>query len=247
MAPEPPKTIVLRSAEPSLEPDRFGQLTIGYCDTKPRINELVELFASEAKTEILTAQPGGARSATSMLRGLPKALACLDRGVSMRTLYQHTAVFSEPVKEYVRLISNRGAEVRTLTDLPFERIMVFDRRIAVFPVNADRSRACILTERTIVRFLVDAFDRAWSHAIPFEIDAPHKVAPAVVPPVQHRIKRLMIEGFDGDTIARRVGLKRRAYNNHVAAIKAEYGAKNLVQLGYLLAARMPGKGEERDA
>jgi hypothetical protein len=220
-----------------------GLPPIGYCEGKARINKLVEMFARQAGTEILIAQPGGARSATSMLRSLPKTLACLERKVSMRTLYQNTAVFSEPVKEYVRLISEHGAEVRTLPDLPFERIMVFDRRVAVFPVNADRSQACILTERAIVRFMADAFDRAWSQAVPFEIDAPHRVAPAVVPQVRLRIKRLMVEGFDGDAIARRVGLKRRAYDSHVAAIKAEYGAKNLVQLGYLLASRTVDRGD----
>lgn len=35
--------------------------------------------------------------------------------------------------------------------------------------------------------------------------------------------------------SRRVGLRKRAYDNHIAAIKVELGASNLVQLGVFLA------------
>ena len=55
-----------------------------------------------------------------------------ERGVRMRTLYQHSARHSPATREYVADIVARGAEVRTLDEF-FRRLIVVDRQVAVVP------------------------------------------------------------------------------------------------------------------
>jgi hypothetical protein len=54
----------------------------------------------------------------------------LQRGVRMRTLYQHTAQYSPNTTAYVEIVSNLGAEVRTLGE-GFMRMLAFDGEIVV--------------------------------------------------------------------------------------------------------------------
>ena len=62
-------------------------------------------------------------------RRRPPRHAALERGVKMRTLYQHSARRSAGTHKYVAAVTGRGAEVRTLDEF-FNRIIVIDRRIA---------------------------------------------------------------------------------------------------------------------
>ena len=63
----------------------------------------------------------------------------LERGVKMRTLYQHSARRSSVTHKYVAAVTARGAEVRTLDEF-FNRMIVIDRRVAVIPNQEDLSR-----------------------------------------------------------------------------------------------------------
>ena len=64
----------------------------------------------------------------------------LERGVKMRTLYQHSARRSSVTHKYVAAVTSRGAEVRTLDEF-FNRMIVIDRRVAVIPNQEDLSVA----------------------------------------------------------------------------------------------------------
>ena len=44
-----------------------------------------------AESELLTAQPQGARTAAALVSAAERDIAALDRGLTMRTLYQHSA------------------------------------------------------------------------------------------------------------------------------------------------------------
>ena len=61
--------------------------------------------------------------------------AALERGITMRTLYQHSARRSAVTHKYVAAVTARGAEVRTLDEF-FNRIIVVDRRVAIVPGQA---------------------------------------------------------------------------------------------------------------
>lgn len=212
-----------------------GQEPIKHLVTAPTINAYIQEAARAATAEVRTAQPGWARPSEVLERALPNTLDCLARGVRVRTIYQHVARFNEPMKDYVRCGAELGVEVRTVADSHFDRMVIVDDKVAVVSTSAEHSSACAITDPGVVGFLTDIYDRAWSHGRPFVVTGPHAASTDVVPEIRRRIKHLLMDGHSGSYIARRVGLRKRAYDNHVAAIKTELNASNLVQLGVMLA------------
>ncbi|MBT2396898.1 hypothetical protein [Streptomyces sp. ISL-100] len=208
------------------------------------INAYIENLAEAATTEIVSAQPGWTRSPEALDQARAKTGECLARGVRIRTIYQHAARFNEPMKEYVRCVTELGGEFRTVADSHFDRMVIIDRKVAVISTSGDHASASAVTDPGVVGFLLDLYERAWSHGKMFNLTGPRAASSEVVPEIRSRIRNLLMAGHSGAYIARRVGLRKRAYDNHVAAIKAELGATNLVQLGVLLAqdTQLNGKG-----
>src|SRR3712207_3678203 len=85
------------------------------------INLFIDTQLNECEKDLLTAQPYGKRRAATLASVEQRDLQALERGVSMRTLYQHSARHSPATREYVAEISALGAEVRT-TDEFFKRL-----------------------------------------------------------------------------------------------------------------------------
>lgn len=154
----------------------------------------------------------------------------------MRTIYQHSSRFDEPTKEYVRRISESGAEIRTLDEF-FDRLIIVDQSVAFIPSVRDRTSALRVTEPGLVQFLIDLFDRNWVRAAPFSFVPTHAASAVrdVGPSIRTAIIKMLVDGLQDKTIAKRLGISLRTIQGHVAAIRAEYGASNRTQLGYKLA------------
>ena len=125
----------------------------------PSINRFLESAVDDAEHELLTAQPAGARRAVILEQAVDRDLRALERGVDMRTLYQHTARRSKATRDHVDRILEHGAQVRTLDEF-FNRLIVVDRRLAVIPGGAP-DVAVAIHEPNLVAYLADMFDRSW--------------------------------------------------------------------------------------
>ncbi|MEW1626609.1 LuxR C-terminal-related transcriptional regulator [Streptomyces sp. NPDC089173] len=219
------------------------------------INAAIGSSLDGAVSEILTAQPDGARPKEVLTGALESVRLRIDDGVGMRTIYQHSSRFDEATKSYVRAVTGYGAEVRTLPEF-FDRLIIIDRSTAFIPANSERTIAVAITEASVVRFLADVFERAWDRAEPFPF-VPNYAAQAaseVIEPIRAAIRQLLAQGHSDKAIARRLGISERSLQAHIAHIKKCLGAKNRTHLGYLLchsahhAARPDaeaGGGEER--
>ncbi|MFH7596490.1 helix-turn-helix transcriptional regulator [Streptomyces racemochromogenes] len=198
------------------------------------ISTAINEALGSVRRDILTAQPDGARPSAVLKDALESVRRQISAGIAMRTLYQHTTRFDEATKEYVRAVTEYGAQVRTLEEF-FDRLIIVDD-VAFISANEDRTTAISITEPTIVRFLRDTFDKAWDRAKPFPFVPLHaaKAADEVVPAIRESISRLLVEGYSDKAIARRIGISERSLQAHIAAIKQELGAHNRLQLGYLL-------------
>ncbi|MET9434826.1 LuxR C-terminal-related transcriptional regulator [Streptomyces sp. NPDC006551] len=218
---------------PPVRPEENGSLV--YLEGLPEINRAIRGAVEGARTQILTAQPDGPRTKSVLTAALETVRAQLDAGVANRTLYQHSARFDEATKEYVRQVTEYGAEVRTLPEF-FERLIIVDGTVAFIPGRGDRTRALRITEPSMVRFLKDVFERSWdrAEAYPFVPARSVEAAPEVIPSLHESIKQLLIAGHSDRAIARRLGISERSLQTHVGRIKAHYGAENRLQLGYLL-------------
>ena len=169
-------------------------------------------------------------------------LAALERGVKMRSLYQHSARRSSITHKYVAAVTARGAEVRTLDEF-FNRIIVIDRRLAVIPGASGPATALLIREPNLLAYLVDIFERTWERSRPFtnrgsaaQRDIAHEQRQMTI--------RMLIEGHADPASAKRLGVSPRTYAGYIADLKEEFEAETRFQLGYSMG-QLGMSGNER--
>ncbi len=204
----------------------------------PSINRFLDAAVDDAESELLAAQPAGARRAAVLEQAVDRDVRALQRGVRMRTLYQHTARRSKATREHVERTVEFGAQVRTLDEF-FNRLIVIDRRLAVIPGDAPEV-ALAIHEPGIVSYLADVFDRSWERARDYE-DRGEASESDIAAEVRQLTVRMLTEGHSDPASAKRVGVSTRTYASYVAALKEEYGVETRFQLGYAMGSRDPGE------
>jgi hypothetical protein len=188
---------------------------------------------AECEQELLTAQPQTGRERASLKAATERDKAALDRGVEMRTLYQHSARRHAMTREYVTEMSGHGAEVRTLDEF-FNRMIVIDRRLAIIPgPGGDDNVAIAVQEPALVAYLVDVFERAWERARPFT-NTERSMMNDIAREQRAMTIRMLIEGHSDPVSAKRLGVSARTFAGYVADLKAEYDADTRFQLGYTM-------------
>jgi hypothetical protein len=186
----------------------------------------------EAEMELLTAQPQDERDSASLSVAAVREKAALDRGVTMRTLYQHSARRHPATRKYVAEVVEHGAEVRTLDEF-FNRMIVIDRRVAIIPGAADLTVAMAIREPGLVAYLVDVFERAWERARPFS-NTERSMMNDIAKEQRAMTIRMLIEGHSDPVSAKRLGVSARTFAGYVADLKEEYDAETRFQLGYTM-------------
>jgi hypothetical protein len=205
----------------------------------PNINRFLTAAVGDAQFELLTAQPDGARDAAILAEAIERDKRALERGVRMRTLYQHSARRSVVTREYVEQVIAHGAEVRTLDEF-FNRLIVVDRRLAIVPGAEGYQVAIAIHDAGLVAYLVDIFERYWERARGFtdrELNTEREVADDV----HNMTVRMLVEGHSDNASAKRMGVSTRTYAGYVASLKTQYGVETRFQLGYAI-----GQQEERE-
>ena len=198
---------------------------------------------AEAEEELLTAQPQTGRERASLKSALERDKAALDRGVRMRTLYQHSARRHAMTRDYVSEVTALGAEVRTLDEF-FNRMIVVDRRLAIIPGPTGDEVAIAVQEPALVAYLVDVFERSWERARPFT-NRETSLLKDIAAEQRAMTMRMLIEGHSEPVSAKRLGVSPRTYAGYVADLKAEYDAETRFQLGYTMGqAGVSGREDE---
>jgi len=198
----------------------------------PAINSFLEQALIECEEELLTAQPQTGRDAAGLASAALRDIGTVERGVKMRTLYQHSARRSSATHKYVSAVTARGAEVRTLDEF-FNRMIVMDGRVAVIPHQDQAGVAVIVREPAVVDYLVDVFERSWARARPFT-SKETSLMKDIASEQRAMTMRMLIEGHADPVSAKRLGVSPRTYAGYVADLKTEYEAETRFQLGYLL-------------
>jgi sugar-specific transcriptional regulator TrmB len=207
------------------------------------INAFILATVNDSREELLTAQPHGRRPATTLADAEHRDVRALERGVRMRTLYQHSARHSPATRDYVAEIVALGAEVRTLDEF-FRRLIVVDRRVAVVPGSDNHHVAIAIHDRSLIAYLVDVFERAWERAQPFNLTG-GQAERNIAADVRAMTVRLLVEGHSDPASAKRLGVSTRTYAGYIAALKDEYGVQTRFQLGYAM--REAGAGPDEPA
>lgn len=209
----------------------------------PNINSFIQASVSDCRNELLTAQPHGRRPAPELDRAVDRDIRALNRGIRMRTLYQHSARQSPATREYVSEVSVHGAEVRTLDEF-FNRLIVVDRAVAIIPSSVGDHVAIAIHDKSLIDYLVDIFERSWERARPFTAhDA--RSERSIASDVRAMTIRLLVEGHSDPASAKRLGVSTRTYAGYIAALKDEYGVQTRFQLGHAMGRSEPA--DEPDA
>ncbi|WP_407560113.1 LuxR C-terminal-related transcriptional regulator [Streptomyces sp. 184] len=198
------------------------------------INAALDRAVTDCAEELLTVQPEAARGSRALGEALRRVRPLIDRGVSMRTLYQHAAREAPLTRAYLRFVGPHRVKVRTLEEI-IERLIIVDRKVAYIPARPDRQVALEVRHPGLVGYLAGAFDQFWQIATPIEQAAYAEPTPEGVSGIQRSIARLLVEGHLDEAIARRLGISVRTCRAHTARLATLLGSSSRTQLGYLIA------------
>ena len=206
-----------------------------------KINSYIASVVNDCQVEMLTAQPYGKRPVAQLVTAEDRDMRALERGVHMKTLYQHAARHGPATRDYVGEMVRRGAEVRTLDEF-FRRLMVFDRQIAIIPSSEDSLAALAIRDKGVVAYLIDIFDRAWERGMPFTLKG-DSIERNIAADVRAMTVRLLAEGHSDAASAKRLGVSTRTYAGYIATLKEEYGVQTRFQLGWAMGRAQGGLEE----
>ncbi|WP_051970112.1 LuxR C-terminal-related transcriptional regulator [Kitasatospora azatica] len=210
--------------------------TVETVQDRDSIRHRIAQLVADTETEMLTAQPGGDRPADHLAWAMAQDIPFLRGGGAMRTLYQPVARTDPATSAYAAAVTPYGARIRVL-DEDFQRMLIFDRAVAVIPASADMGSAAFVSDPTAVELMVELFERDWQRAERVAWGSAHAAPDAGA--VADRIARLLAGGLSRRGIANRLGLSERTVAAHIARLRQEYEAETLFQLGWL----MRGRGE----
>src|SRR5262249_9557554 len=157
----------------------------------------------------------------------------VDRGVRIRTLYQHTARHNPEKLAYVAQLAAGKVEYRTIDEL-VERLIICDETVAFIPTRDDQQVALELRHPGLVRYLIKVLGFMWDRAGPLSAGAPYETAAGGITNIQHSIAKLLVEGHVDEAIARRLGMNVRTCRAHIAKLATVLGSGSRAQLGYLI-------------
>ncbi|MEV5841280.1 helix-turn-helix transcriptional regulator [Streptomyces sp. NPDC051985] len=215
---------------------RTGSATdsISVLEGSERINDALNLATSQCRNEVVTVQPSNHFTERTIIQGLDRDKPLVDRGVRIRTLYQHTVRYNLTQLAYVAQLANGKVEYRTIDEL-VERLIICDETVAFIPARDDQKVALELRHPALVSYLLKVFEFIWSRAVPLNAGAPYETAPDGITDIQHSIAKLLVEGHVDEAIARRLGMNVRTCRAHIAKLAQALGSGSRAQLGFLIA------------
>ncbi|WP_181446673.1 helix-turn-helix transcriptional regulator [Streptomyces sp. NTH33] len=204
------------------------QLT-GLDQIRSRIDDLA-FFARE---EILSVEPYEALSPENIEHARPLDMRCLRRGVRIRSIVLRAALEHPPTFAYLGELASHGARIRVTDDIS-ERILVYDRRTAVVPVNPDDTAcgALLAREEGLISTIIALFERIWSQAEDLPSTSGDEELPALSD-VEKRVLEAMCTVGKDEAGARSIGVSVRTYRRHVADLKHVLGASSRAQAALL--------------
>jgi DNA-binding CsgD family transcriptional regulator/sugar-specific transcriptional regulator TrmB len=197
----------------------------------------LELLAQQVRHECLSVMPGGAQSQASLDASRPLDADALGRGIAILTLYQDSVRNDAATHAYAQWLTERGGEVRTAPLLP-PRMLIFDREVAVVPIDIANTKAGALCTREpgIVASLVAVYEQAWATAIPLGA-ANARNADGGLTQAERDLLALLAHGMTDDAAAKRLGIGLRTVRRQMAGLMERLGASSRFEAGLKAAQR----------
>lgn len=211
---------------PNTEVDGAERL-VGMDAIQSRLEELAHGLAREF-TAIL---PGAALSEASLEASRPLDRRALGRGIEMRSVYQDSARNDPATLAYARWLTEEGGQVRTSPLLP-PRLLIFDAKVAVVPIDPANSRLGALCTRApgIVASLLTLFEQTWDSAVPLGADRPR---PTASKPTAGELEllKLLASGMTDEAAGKRLGVSLRTIRRQMSALMERLHASSRFEAG----------------
>ncbi|MGP4114818.1 LuxR C-terminal-related transcriptional regulator [Streptomyces sp. 4N509B] len=210
----------MRSAKSSIE------IVQGTDNARAVIDDLVRT-CSESLDALV---PGSGLGEVAVRAAISNDREMLERGVKMRSLFQHSARKNRAQVRHVAVLTDAGAQVRSTTVLP-SRMAIYDRSCAVLPLDPERggAGAAVIRDPTVLNFLQQLFEHYWDRALDFseeeQRDGPEPNE------VERDVLLLMAAGKKDEAIAHQLGMSPRSVSRIVARLMERLGAESRFQAG----------------
>lgn len=204
--------------------------------TYDEIREVFVGLSGAVTTEVLAMLPNSGIAAAAMRASRADDLALLHRGVAGLIIYEPGWAADPEIAGEVRVRTAAGARARVIDRVP-HRLTIFDRRVAVVPVepNLARPGAILVREQGMVASLRALFTGIWRAATEFdEFRVGERTGCA---PRDRQVLELMSRGDTDEAAAREMDVSVRTYRRYVAEIMSTLGAQSRFQAGVLAVER----------
>lgn len=200
--------------------------------TPAQLQETVAGIARETRKEVVSVLAGPAPSAEMLAVSHEQDLELVRRLITVRLLYLRQYAELPHVAAYAQEMSDAGAQVRFADRLP-HRLLVFDRRVAVVPVdNADSGHGALVVRELILARSLGHLARAMflsGRPLAEAIEAAGK--PIGPSPLDRRVLMLMASGLGDAACAHRLRVTDRTFRRYVGSLLARLGASSRFDAG----------------
>ncbi len=217
---------LVRSSDDRLVPLR----EVRRIDDIHRVLEVLRELFARCYQEALNVLPGDPQPREVLEDAADHDLAVLRRGIRFRSLYTRRQLADGPMRDYMHMLRDNGAEIRIADTLP-HRLVIFDRTVSFLPVDPLRPRngALVVREPAITANLVMLFESLWTRGKTMD-DALEAASPGASE-LDRSVLMLMSSGVKDEAAARQLGISDRTYRRHVADILSRLGASSRFQAG----------------
>jgi DNA-binding CsgD family transcriptional regulator/sugar-specific transcriptional regulator TrmB len=206
---------------------QFAQSSTEVLCTSDEVRRRLRDLSVQARDAVIAVHPTMAPVA-ALRDGLDLDRMLLQRGVEYNVVWPHSARRQAESVDYMRLIMDLGAQVRTAA-VPPVRMIVLDRSVALIPLPAEEGEgAAIVRDPVVLAFMVRIFDHVWEHARPVDDIAYDDV---VFSEIELAILNDLAGGRTDAAIARRLGIATRTLRRYLSALFERFGVETRFQLG----------------
>ncbi|WP_433241140.1 hypothetical protein ACQPYK_35725 [Streptosporangium sp. CA-135522] len=218
-----------------VEDQRHGEnatpvLDIERVEGLDRVRQRLDDLGFFSYKETLCLHPGGPLSRGAIETALPLDTRSLRRGLAVKAVYHPKALDDPLMASYLRDVVGLGGQIH-ITEDPMDRMLIFDRSVAVVPINPKESSrgALLVREPGLVSQLVTYFDGVWQAATDLrDFTEPSTDAP-LLSDLEKRVLAVMATADKDEIAAREIDVSVRTYRRYVADLMARLGAVNRFQ------------------
>lgn len=159
-------------------------------------------------------------------------LALLERGISVRAVYDRDVLDIPGALETIALVVAAGEKARTTLKLP-TKLVICDRRLALMPLDLRRPRmdsGILVQESALLEALAALFERVWETASPLDVG---RSAPGRTPAgrdIDQEILAMLAAGLTERAIARQLRVSPRTVSRRVEVMMRTLAVQTRFQL-----------------